>query len=181
MERHVSATYHSPTAHYVSNSRVPFSGRPFGFPQAKFHVSPPYPTNHPGTIAPPRCCVPSNSYVLQCNIMAKKSKDEAPNPNSVTNRDVLQRMNFLYQASAFLNNLVDEPSGSTPAEKAPTETTTTVSTPAMTFTRDSRRQTKRKQQQEERRKKRHPATCEDLSRTYIRAMKSIGQKTNVRL
>ncbi|VDC01319.1 unnamed protein product [Peniophora sp. CBMAI 1063] len=35
--------------------------------------------------------------------MAKKSRaDEPPNPSSVANRDMLQRMNFLYQASAFL-------------------------------------------------------------------------------
>ena len=34
--------------------------------------------------------------------MAKKSKDEVPNPNSVSNRDILQRLNFLYQASVLL-------------------------------------------------------------------------------
>ncbi|TCD68269.1 hypothetical protein EIP91_011235 [Steccherinum ochraceum] len=118
--------------------------------------------------------------------MAKKIKDEVPNPNSVTNRDVLQRMNFLYQASAFLNNLVEEPSQHT--KKAPTAPTAISTLPALpplpgisSISESRRRQSRRKKQQEERRKKRHPATCEDLSRTYIRAMKSIGQKTNVRL
>ncbi|KAK0438336.1 RNAse P Rpr2/Rpp21/SNM1 subunit domain-containing protein [Desarmillaria tabescens] len=37
--------------------------------------------------------------------MAKKSKDEAPNPNNVPNRDIIQRLNFLYQASVYLNGV----------------------------------------------------------------------------
>ena len=35
--------------------------------------------------------------------MAKKSND-VPNPNSVINRDVIQRLNFLYQASVYLSS-----------------------------------------------------------------------------
>ncbi|KAK0188263.1 Rpr2-domain-containing protein [Armillaria mellea] len=37
--------------------------------------------------------------------MAKKAKDEAPNANSVPNKDILQRLNFLYQASVYLNGV----------------------------------------------------------------------------
>ena len=36
--------------------------------------------------------------------MAKKPKDDVPNPNNVANREILQRMNFLYQASVLLNH-----------------------------------------------------------------------------
>ncbi|KAK0464735.1 RNAse P Rpr2/Rpp21/SNM1 subunit domain-containing protein [Desarmillaria tabescens] len=37
--------------------------------------------------------------------MAKKSKDEAPNPNNVPNRDIIQRLHFLYQASVYLDGV----------------------------------------------------------------------------
>ncbi len=37
--------------------------------------------------------------------MAKKPKDQVPNPNSVVNRDVIQRLNFMYQASVYLNTV----------------------------------------------------------------------------
>ncbi|KIY74103.1 Rpr2-domain-containing protein, partial [Cylindrobasidium torrendii FP15055 ss-10] len=40
--------------------------------------------------------------------MAKKSKDQIPNPNSVTNRDIIQRLNFLYQASIYMNGISRE-------------------------------------------------------------------------
>ena len=39
------------------------------------------------------------------SVMAKKTKDDVPNVNSVTNRDIMQRMNFLYQASLYMNSL----------------------------------------------------------------------------
>lgn len=37
--------------------------------------------------------------------MAKKSKDEAPNPHNVSNRDIIQRLNFLYQAGVYMNTI----------------------------------------------------------------------------
>ncbi|PBK74610.1 Rpr2-domain-containing protein [Armillaria solidipes] len=46
--------------------------------------------------------------------MAKKSKDETPNANSVPNKDIIQRLNFLYQASVYLNGV---PSQSPPRRK----------------------------------------------------------------
>ncbi|KAI0256061.1 hypothetical protein BJV78DRAFT_1168913 [Lactifluus subvellereus] len=45
--------------------------------------------------------------------MGKKNKDEAPNPNNVVNRDILQRLNFLYQASAYLESVSRQCRGST--------------------------------------------------------------------
>ena len=38
-----------------------------------------------------------------------KNKDQAPNPNNVSNRDIIQRLNFLYQASVFLNAMSSQP------------------------------------------------------------------------
>jgi len=37
--------------------------------------------------------------------MGKKSKNDAPNPNRVANREVMQRLNYLYQASVYLNSI----------------------------------------------------------------------------
>ena|ERR1700722_4823171 len=39
--------------------------------------------------------------------MTKKSKDKGPNPNNVANKDIIQRLNFLYQASVFLSGIPD--------------------------------------------------------------------------
>ncbi|KAK0244448.1 Rpr2-domain-containing protein [Armillaria nabsnona] len=40
--------------------------------------------------------------------MAKKPKDETPNANSVPNKDIIQRLNFLYQASVYLNGVTSQ-------------------------------------------------------------------------
>ncbi|KAI0796372.1 RNAse P Rpr2/Rpp21/SNM1 subunit domain-containing protein [Irpex lacteus] len=99
----------------------------------------------------------------------KKSQDDVPNPNSVQNRDIMQRLNFLYQASVLLGTSTQpvpqyehqsKPSGSqSGAQKI------------------SKRQ-KRKQEMLE---QRNPSTAIDLSRTYVRSMKVIGKKTTVRM
>lgn len=103
-----------------------------------------------------------------------KNKDEIPNPTSVTNRDILQRLNFLYQASVLLNGLA--PSGSahhhdashsteTDDGRAGTEQTTAPSRPATT----------------RKKKRRRVVGCEELSRSYVETMKIVGQKTNVKM
>lgn len=95
--------------------------------------------------------------------MAKKSKEEFPNPNSVSNRDVLQRLNFLYQASTLLG---------------------TVQVPPEEFrqpTLSSLTGKEKKEEMRRRNKLRHSTACADLSRTYIKTLKTIGQKTNTRL
>ena len=95
--------------------------------------------------------------------MAKKSKDEFPNPHSVSNRDVLQRLNFLYQASALLGTVQVPPKKF--QEPIPNDVTGRA----------------RKEEMRKRNKMRHSTACADLSRTYIKTMKAIGQKTNMRL
>ncbi|KAJ7594545.1 RNAse P Rpr2/Rpp21/SNM1 subunit domain-containing protein [Mycena floridula] len=37
--------------------------------------------------------------------MVKKNKEQVPNPSAVTNREILQRLSFTYQASAYLNSI----------------------------------------------------------------------------
>ncbi|KAJ3761951.1 RNAse P Rpr2/Rpp21/SNM1 subunit domain-containing protein [Lentinula raphanica] len=88
--------------------------------------------------------------------MGKKPKIDGPNPTSVSNRDVMQRLNFLYQASVYLNNVHSsstlEPSvstsGSIPTSKG---------------------------------KKRRCMDLNDLSRNYIETMRGVGTRTTVQL
>ena len=96
--------------------------------------------------------------------MAKKSKDEVPNPNSVANRDILQRLNFLYQASQLLGSMSSRDSLSDLQASGVGSDAARSRTTRKEFT-----------------KRRHPATLMDLSRSYVRSMKAIGQKTNVRM
>lgn len=99
--------------------------------------------------------------------MVKKNKDQEPTAtlNAVTNRDILQRLNFLYQASAYLNTI------------APHATTVDPEKSELLGTRVERNAQKSRL----RRKKRHPATTSDLSRTYATAMKAISQKVTVKM
>lgn len=95
-------------------------------------------------------------------IMAKRNRDEVPNPNSVVNRDILQRLNFLYQASQLLGSIAPSP----PRYASP-----------KSLAGDAKKKTSMREQN----KRRHPTTCADLSRSYVKSMKAIGQKTNVRM
>ena len=96
--------------------------------------------------------------------MAKKGKDDVPNPNSVANRDILQRLNFLYQASQVLSNMgAAEPSG---VMQAGREKVALMGKASL---------------KKEKNRRRHPTTVADLSRTYLQTMKTIGTKTNVRM
>ncbi|CCL98703.1 uncharacterized protein FIBRA_00707 [Fibroporia radiculosa] len=95
--------------------------------------------------------------------MAKKNKDQEPqaNLNSVTNRDILQRLNFLYQASAYLHTIAPSPSGKPSNDKVI--------------------ELSKEQKRERRRKARHPAQTTELARAYVRSMKIISQKATVRM
>ncbi|KAL4074224.1 RNAse P Rpr2/Rpp21/SNM1 subunit domain-containing protein [Scleroderma yunnanense] len=74
-----------------------------------------------------------------------KNKDQVPNPNNVANRDIIQRLNFLYQASVLLNTI--------PSSRS---------------------------QSLQRNRNKH-VTPSELSRSYIDTMKTVGQKTNVKI
>jgi len=113
--------------------------------------------------------------------MAKKGKEATPNSNSVPNKDIIQRMNFLYQASTYLSGLdgkstarkhdtanlrwlreeryakAEPGGGSGPAEGVAGKSTPAKAPP------------KRK------------TTVQDLSQKYVKSMKTIGLKTNTRM
>ncbi|KAG6845084.1 hypothetical protein H0H87_000989 [Tephrocybe sp. NHM501043] len=99
--------------------------------------------------------------------MAKKDKDEAPTANGVANRDILQRLNFLYQAGVYLNTL--------PSAEASTSLTSPKPNAPPITSKKAPAGKKRK------RSNSHAAMASDLSRTYISIMKSVGQKTTVKI
>ena len=98
--------------------------------------------------------------------MAKKQHSTAPpNPHNIPNRDIMQRLNFLYQASAYLSSL-STTNGSVAPKTEPEPQTITSSNP------------KGKEGQTEEVPLVTPAY---LSRAYISSMRAIGQKTVLKL
>jgi len=90
-----------------------------------------------------------------------KDKDEAPNPNSVSNRDIIQRLNFLYQASVYLNSV----GGSGPS---------TVGEPHVASDVKEEKGKRKKS-------RRNILSTTDLSKSYINSMKIVGQKATVKM
>jgi len=89
--------------------------------------------------------------------MAKKQQRAAPaNPHNVPNRDIMQRLNFLYQASTYLSSLSAAKGSAAPTSSDPRE-------------------------REKQTNKQPLATPAYLSRAYVSSMKTIGQKTVVKL
>ncbi|KAG1809428.1 RNAse P Rpr2/Rpp21/SNM1 subunit domain-containing protein [Suillus subaureus] len=91
--------------------------------------------------------------------MGKQNKDDIPNPSRVANRDIIQRLNFLYQASVLLNGMTAGPSSQVLFSTCETDDT---------------------QDPPKERQKRVVSTA-DLSRSYIDTMKIVGQKTTVKI
>ena len=115
-------------------------------------------------------CTVFHSHILLLGFshkMAKKNKDQEPKAtlSGVTNRDILQRLNFLYQASTYLNTIAPHAA--------------TIGPPNEGMTQQGA--AKKAQKSLSRRRRRHPATTSDLSRTYIVAMRAISQKTTVKM
>ena len=113
--------------------------------------------------------------------MGKKNKGELPNSSNITNRDILQRLNFLYQASVYLDSIsrkcggsVDKaaagPPASDPGPSIDVTPSSTVSPP---------KATKRKRDRDQR--KGRTIRAVDIGQGYVRAMRLIGQKTTVKM
>ena len=120
--------------------------------------------------------------------MGKKNKSEVPNPNNVVNRDILQRLNFLYQASVYLESISRQSggsvrtgtgtSGSTPGPPAgPTATAVENAGPPPTTppSKAQRRKGDRVQ------RKGRIIQAADIGQGYVRAMRLIAQKTTVKM
>lgn len=112
--------------------------------------------------------------------MAKKNKDDVPNVNSVANRDILHRLNFLYQASAYLDSL-SPPSLTHPPQPPAPDTGSDLagpSTPAKTLTTESSKKIKKRSKKEAKGRR---MQVTEIARSYVRSMKQIGEKTTVKM
>ncbi len=90
--------------------------------------------------------------------MGKKDRNQEPvaSLNSVANRDIIQRINFLYQAGTYLNTI---------AQPTP-------------FNHD---QAHHKGRGKKRNTMRNPRNASELSRSYVSTMRIVGQKAMVRM
>ncbi|KAI0311770.1 RNAse P Rpr2/Rpp21/SNM1 subunit domain-containing protein [Amylostereum chailletii] len=111
--------------------------------------------------------------------MAKKDKTvTVPNPHNIQNRDVLQRLNFLYQASVYLQSI----SPSTVGDSLPTGPSNSVSAshPAVKKKKHSKFLHIQKEEKLPRRRTRIVST-NDVARGYVRTMKQVAQKATVKM
>lgn len=113
--------------------------------------------------------------------MGKKVKDDVPNPSSVVNRDIIQRLNFLYQASTYLHGIsppevedVEPPSNKTQAHPAAAY----GGIHGLPYDYSYLDRPKKK---EKRLCKRRDNATAQLAKNYIKTMKIIGKRTTVRL
>lgn len=95
--------------------------------------------------------------------MAKKGKSDVPNPSSIQNRDILQRLNFLYQASTYMGTILPAVA---PASGASVEI-------------NNRDHSTRIAKKASRNRARN--STQDLSRIYMRDAKVVAQKTMMRM
>ncbi|KAI0709542.1 RNAse P Rpr2/Rpp21/SNM1 subunit domain-containing protein [Cerioporus squamosus] len=93
--------------------------------------------------------------------MGKKDKSQGPvaNLQSVANRDIIQRINFLYQASTYLNTI--SPPAASSSSTAPAQPPKGKSKKKNTI--------------------RHPKSTAELSRCYVGSMRIVGQKAMVKM
>ncbi|KAI9572279.1 RNAse P Rpr2/Rpp21/SNM1 subunit domain-containing protein [Boletus coccyginus] len=98
-----------------------------------------------------------------------KDKDETPNPTSVTNRDILQRLNFLLSSQ--------RPSERPRTPRFHPRRRRTVDVRTGTKEGDPPSRTTKSQ----RKRRRRVVSFEELSRSYVETMKNVGKKTNVKI
>ncbi|KIK09695.1 hypothetical protein K443DRAFT_298120 [Laccaria amethystina LaAM-08-1] len=112
--------------------------------------------------------------------MGKKQKEDVLNINSIANRDIIQRLNFMYQASVYLQSLSTFASTSSTSSAdsmdqsgvSPCEASGSVTEPS-----SPPKAAKGKRKRVIGRKK----TVNDLARSYVHALKVVGQKTTVKM
>lgn len=98
--------------------------------------------------------------------MGKRQKVDSPNISAVANKDIIQRLNFLYQASVYLQslegrNLPAKQKDASDFDPPPTQNAVQKNV-----------------------KKKHTANrrrTNDLARDYINCMRQVAQKTTVKM
>ncbi|KAL1760554.1 RNAse P Rpr2/Rpp21/SNM1 subunit domain-containing protein [Schizophyllum commune] len=117
----------------------------------------------------------------------KPAKDAAPHFGAVANRDLLQRMNFLYQSSAYLNTIIPQTPSSSTGYAPPGRRGRPPGRPVIP---EGRRRSKKRwpkpgfpagEAEGPKNGTRRQATIVDLSREYIKNMKAVGRKSVMRI
>ena len=119
--------------------------------------------------------------------MGKKNKGELPNSSNITNRDILQRLNFLYQASVYLDSISRKCGGSvdtaaagpSASDPGPSIDMMAVGEVAPSSMVSPSKATRRKRDRDQR--KGRTIRAADIGQGYVRAMRLIGQKTTVKM
>jgi ribonuclease P protein subunit RPR2 len=114
--------------------------------------------------------------------MGKKNKGAFPNPSNIANRDILQRLNFLYQASVYLDSIsrkcgesVDTGAGPSTSDFGPPMSAAAASPSTPVLSKAARRKRDREQ------RKGRVIRAADIGQGYVRAMRLIGQKTTTKM
>lgn len=118
---------------------------------------------------------PSSSYNGSL-AMVKKQKEETPNVNSTANRDIVQRLNFLYQASVYLQSIAPPPSVTTTEHDEARTLNSNMGEGSSTVQSTTKRVKKRSKRRNVSKK-----GTSDLARSYVQCMHVVGQKTTVKM
>jgi len=116
--------------------------------------------------------------------MVKKPKDDVPNVNATSNRDIIQRLNFLYQASVYLQSI--EPLSTEGKQLPDLEQSKQLGDDLLSVNDKDHskasvgKQTALKSSTKTRRST-HKLRCGDLARSYVQCMRIVGQKTTVKM
>jgi len=116
--------------------------------------------------------------------MVKKQKEDTPNVNATTNRDIVQRLNFLYQASVYLQSIAPpEPLINKGKERQLDQVPYKAKDPMDINDDKLQVQSANAQSKSHKRTRRkiHRKSTDDLARTYIQYMRVVGQKTTVKM
>ena len=106
--------------------------------------------------------------------MAEKGKDQTPNPASIPNTDIIQRLNFLYQANVYLSNLsrnvppidVSHPASSAVSAREGNQAHNKSKNPKSRHAKQSRGRS---------------ITMNELSRAYVHTMSMVGKRATVKM
>jgi len=118
--------------------------------------------------------------------MAKKDKEETPNVNATQNRDIAQRLNFLYQASVYLQSIAPSTNSGFHSNKGkqreqPKEVHDWKATVMDVDVVPSKSIFDGPTVKKHRRKTCKKQTTGDLARNYVQSMRVVGQKTTVKM
>ncbi|KAF8894350.1 RNAse P Rpr2/Rpp21/SNM1 subunit domain-containing protein [Gymnopilus junonius] len=115
--------------------------------------------------------------------MVKKQKEETPNVNATANRDVIQRLNFLYQASVYLQSTA--PSAQPKGKGCQIDETLDGDNPmapdAQLHEPSNHKAALIKPFKTKQRRKVNTKDTGDLARSYVQSMRVVGQKTTVKM